>query len=67
MLEVVLLNGGRGRTLEYVSRKSNLKSMKMIHVPKPQSLSSWYKIVFSLPFFILFEIIPPFYFGMGAT
>lgn len=64
MLEVVsllvLLCGGGERSLECVSRKSNLKSIKLIHVPKPQSPSSWYNIIFSFSFYILSETIPPF-------
>lgn len=37
MLEVVfllvLLSGGGERSLKYVIRESNLKSMKLIHIP----------------------------------
>lgn len=50
MLEVVsllvLASGGGKRSLENVSRKSSLESVHLIRVPKPQSPSSWYKIVF---------------------
>lgn len=57
---LVLSSGGGERSRKCVSRKSNLKSMKLIHVPKPQSPSSWYNTIFSFSFYILFEIIPLF-------